>query len=500
MTVTRPSAELSHREIVTALGGVLTGMFVAILSNTIVANALPAIVADLHGSQTGYTWVVTATLLATTASTPIWGKLADLYPKKPLIQSAVVIFIVASVGAGLAGSMGTLIGWRLLQGVGAGGLQALAQAVIAAMIAPRQRGRYSGYTGAVLAAATVSGPLIGGLLVDAPGLGWRWCFFLGVPVGLAALVVVQKTLRLPTVRREVRLDYWGAALIVGGVSVLLVWISLAGKQFGWGSGISWTLVGLGVAALAAAVAVEAKVPEPVVPMWLFRRRTVVLSVLASMVVGVVMFGGSVFVGQYFQIGRDYSPMIAGLLSLPLIAGLVLASTVSGRLISRYGRWKPYLVAGTLLVACGLLLLGTIDHATPVWQVGTYLALLGLGMGMTIQNLVLAVQNTVDVTEVGAASALVAFLRTMGGTIGVTLLGVLLDNRVAALLGGTTGALEALTTTTPAQAATIRAAYSDGIGQLFLIAAAASLITVVAVLLIREVPLRTTIAREHEPRP
>jgi MFS family permease len=192
--MTAPSTpQLSHREIVTALSGVLTGMFVAILSNTIVANALPAMVADLHGSQTGYTWVVTATLLATTASTPIWGKLADLFPKKPLVQAAVVIFILASVGAGFADSMGSLIAWRFAQGIGAGGLQALAQVVIAAIIPPRQRGRYSGYLGAVLAAATVSGPLVGGLLVDAPGLGWRACFFVGVPVGLAALVVMQKT-------------------------------------------------------------------------------------------------------------------------------------------------------------------------------------------------------------------------------------------------------------------------------------------------------------------
>src|SRR3954469_12715289 len=314
-TPTPVGPELSNRQIVRTLTGLLTGMFVAILSNTIVANALPAIVTDLQGSQTGYTWVVTATLLATTASTPIWGKLDDLFPKKPLVQTAIVIFIVASVGAGFAGSMGTLIAWRFLQGIGAGGLQALVQVVLAAIIPPRQRGRYSGYTGSVLAAATVSGPLVGGLLVDTPGLGWRWTFFVGVPVGLIALVVLQKTLRVPTVRREVKLDYWGASLIVGGVSTLLVWVSLAGEQFAWNSATSWTLVALGVAALAVAGWVGRKVPEPVVPMWLFRQRTVVLSVLASAVVGVVMFGGSIFLGQYFQIGRGYSPMASGLLTL-----------------------------------------------------------------------------------------------------------------------------------------------------------------------------------------
>ncbi|MCO1655087.1 MDR family MFS transporter [Pseudonocardia humida] len=489
---------LSHRQIVTTLSGLLTGMFVAILSNTIVSNALPAIVSDLGGSQTGYTWIVTATLLATTASTPIWGKLADLFPKKPLVQAATVIFIVASIGAGFAGSMGEMIGWRFLQGVGAGGLQALAQVVIAAIIPPRERGRYSGYMGSVLAAATVSGPLIGGLLVDTPGLGWQATFFVGVPVALISLVVVQKTLRLPTVRREVKLDYWGAALIVGGVSTLLVWVSLAGEQFPWSSPTSLALVAMGVAALVAAVIVETKVPEPVVPMWLFRERTVVLSVLASMIAGVVMFGGSVFLGQYFQIGRAYSPMAAGLLTLPLIGGLVVSSTVSGQLISRFGRWKPYLLAGAALITTGLTLLATIDHATPVWEVSIFLVLLGTGMGMTMQNLVLAVQNTVDVSNVGAASSLVAFLRSMGGTVGVTLLGVVLDDRVSQLLGGSTGALQALGTAPPAQAGLIRAAYGDGISFVFLICAAASLVTLVSVILIREVPLRTTIEKAPAP--
>jgi EmrB/QacA subfamily drug resistance transporter len=486
--------ELSHRQIVSTLSGLLTGMFVAILSNTIVANALPAIVTDLQGSQTGYTWVVTATLLATTASTPIWGKLADLFPKKPLVQTAIVIFIVASVGAGFAGSMGTLIAWRFLQGIGAGGLQALVQVVLAAIIPPRQRGRYSGYTGSVLAAATVSGPLVGGLLVDTPGLGWRWTFFVGVPVGLVALFVLQKTLRVPTVRREVKLDYWGASLIVGGVSTLLVWVSLAGEQFAWNSATSWTLVALGLVALAIAGWVETRVPEPVVPMWLFRERTVVLSVLASVVVGVVMFGGSVFLGQYFQIGRGYSPMAAGLLTLPLILGLAASSTVSGQLISRFGRWKPYLLTGASMVTAGLVLLSTIDHTTPVWEVGGFLLVLGTGMGMTVQNLVLAVQNTVDVSNVGAASSLVAFLRSMGGTIGVTLLGVLLEGRVSDLLGGGSATLAAIATASDAQEAAIRAAYGDAMGFVFLLAAVASLITLSAVVLIKEVPLRNTVAK------
>lgn len=494
--------ERTKREVLTALSGLLLAMFVAILSSTIVSNALPTIVADLRGSQTGYTWVVTATLLTTTATTPIWGKLSDLFSKKLLVQVAILIFIVGSTGAGLAGSMGTLIGWRAVQGVGAGGLQALAQVVIAALIPPRERGRYSGYLGAVLAAATVSGPLVGGLLVDTPALGWRWCSFVGVPIGLIALVVLQRTLHVPTLRRPVKLDYLGAALIAGGVSVILVWISLAGEQFPWASTTSLTLGGLGVAALLAAVFVELRAPEPVVPMSLFRERTVVLSVLASLVVGLVMFGGTVFLGQYFQVARSYDPTTAGLLTLPLVGGLLLSSTVSGQLISRYGRWKPYLVAGALLITAGLGMLTTIDHTTPVIRIGAFLVVLGIGIGMSMQNLVLAVQNTVDAGRIGAASSTVAFLRSLGGTVGVTVLGVVLSGRVGELLGGAVpgGGLESLSTATPAQAEAVRAAYGDGIALVFGIAGVASLVTLVAVLLIQEVPLRTTIGAAPDPTP
>ncbi len=439
--IPEPTPERSHREILAALSGLLLAMFVAILSSTIVSNALPTIIADLNGSQTGYTWVVTATLLTTTVSTPVWGKLADLLDKKLLVQIAIVIFIVGSVGAGLAGSIESLIGWRAVQGVGAGGLQALAQVIIAVLISPRERGRYSGYMGAMLAAATVSGPLAGGLLVDTPALGWRWCFFVGVPVGLVAMVVLQRTLAITTSPRaeRLRLDYLGAALITGGVSTLLIWVSLAGEQFGWTSPTSLILAGVGAATLVAAVVVELRVPEPMVPMSLFRERTVVLAVLASLVVGLVMFGGSVFLGQYFQLARSFGPTEAGLLTLPMIAGLLVASTGSGQLISRYGRWKPFLVTGAVLITTGLGLLSTIDHSTPVLEISGFLVVLGLGVGMSMQNLVLAVQNTVDLRNMGAASSLVSFLRSLGGTVGVTVLGVVLSSRVAQLLGGSAAA-------------------------------------------------------------
>src|ERR1700710_372692 len=282
---------MTHREVLEALSGLLLAMFVAMLSSTVVSNALPRIVESLHGSQTGYTWVVVATLLAVTATTPIWGKLSDQFSKKTLVQSALVIYVAGSVVAGTAANMQILIGARVIQGLGVGGLTALVQVVIASMVSPRERGRYSGYIGAVFATATVSGPLIGGLIVDTPGLGWRWCFFVGIPVAVVAFGVLQKTLHLPVVRREHHIDYLGATLLMGGVSILLVWVSLAGNQFAWASAASYAMVVVGLAVVAAAVYVEGRVAvEPIIPLRLFRDRTTALATAASVLIGVAMFG------------------------------------------------------------------------------------------------------------------------------------------------------------------------------------------------------------------
>jgi MFS family permease len=295
---------MSHREVLEALSGLLLGMFVAMLSSTVVANALPTIIGDLGGGESAYTWVVTATLLATTATTPIWGKLADLFSRKMLVQVGLVIFVVGSGLAGIAPGIGWLIAARAVQGVGVGGLTALVQVVMAAMIPPRERGRYSGYLGATFALATISGPLLGGLIVDTSWLGWRWCFLVGAPFALAAFVVLQKTLHLPVVRRaDVSIDYLGATLIVGGVSTLLIWVSLAGHQFAWGSAATALMVGGGLLLLALAIWVESRAKEPVIPLRLFRDRNTALSTAASLFVGVALFGGTVFLSQYFQISR-----------------------------------------------------------------------------------------------------------------------------------------------------------------------------------------------------
>jgi EmrB/QacA subfamily drug resistance transporter len=499
--------QMSHREVMEALSGLLLAMFVAMLSSTIVSNALPRIVTDLDGSQTGYTWVVVATLLTMTASTPIWGKLADQFNKKILVQSALVIFSIGSVIAGFAPTMEVLIGARAIQGLGVGGLTALVQVVIATMVPPRERGRYSGYIGAVFAMATISGPLVGGLLVDT--VGWRWCFFFGIPVALVAFVVLQKTLRIPVVRREVHIDYLGATLLVGGVSLLLVWVSLAGSQFAWTSTTSIALVLGGLVVVAAAIYVEIKVArDPIIPMRLFRDRTTSLATLASVLIGLAMFGATVYLSQYFQLARGMSPTRAGLMSVAMVGGLLVSSIISGRLITKTGKWKKFLVGGMVLVIVGLLLLSTIDDTTDLWVVGAFMAVLGLGLGATMQNLVLAVQNNTSQADMGAASAVVAFFRSMGGSVGVSALGAVLGHQVAdeisrglARLGIEGGAdahqIPDLATLPEPVRVVVEHAFGVATGHIFLVAAPFAVAALVAVLFIQEVPMRETL--EDEPR-
>ena len=508
------SGEMTHRQVLEALSGLLLAMFVAMLSSTIVSNALPTIVDDLEGSQTGYTWVVVATMLAMTATMPIWGKFADLFDKKVLVQTALVIFSVGSLIAGFAPSMEVLIGARVVQGLGVGGLTALVQVIIATMVSPRERGRYSGYIGAVFAIATVSGPLVGGVLVDT--VGWRWCFFAGLPVAALAFVVLQRTLRLPVVKRDVSIDYLGAFLLVGGVSILLIWVSLGGQNFDW---ISWTsglLVIGAVAVISAAVYVEANVAkDPMIPLRLFRYRTLSLATVASVLIGVAMFGSTVYLSLYFQRAKDMSPTGAGLMSICMVAGLLVSSILSGRIITATGLWKRWLVGGMVGVIAGIALLSTIDAGTPLWHTGVFMAVLGVGLGATQQNLVLAVQNTIALADMGAGSSVVAFFRSLGGSIGVAALGAVLAHQVA---GAVKSGLSALLADNPELAsqaarntggipdvsgmpAPIRAifesAFGDATGHIFLVALPFAIGALIAVFFIKEAPLRTSVKRDDE---
>ncbi|ELP67517.1 MFS transporter [Streptomyces turgidiscabies] len=499
-------APMTHRQIMEALTGLLLGMFVAILSSTIVSNALPDIIKDLGGGQSAYTWVVTASLLAMTASTPLWGKLADLFSKKLLIQFALVIFVLGSAAAGLSQNAGMLITFRAVQGVGMGGLSALAQIILAAMISPRERGRYNGYLGATFATAMVGGPLIGGVITDTSWLGWRWCFYVGVPFAVVALIVLQRTLHLPIVKRKAKVDWTGAFFITAAVCLLLVWVTFAGDKYDWVSWQTYAMIGGTVALLGVFVLVESKASEPIIPLRLFRNRTITLASLASLFVGVAMFAGTIFFSQYFQLARDKSPTMSGVMTIPMIGGLFVASTVSGQVITRTGRWKAWLLSGGVLVTAGLGLLGTLRYDTAYWHVAIYMALLGLGVGMMMQNLVLCTQNQVSPSDLGVASSVVTFFRSLGGAIGVSALGAVLSHRItdhlkdglatidpkyaAGLSGSTNNAIPDLDALPAPLRTVIEGAYGHGIGDVFLYAAPAALLALVFSLFIKEVPLRT----------
>ncbi|WP_370468497.1 MDR family MFS transporter [Streptacidiphilus sp. P02-A3a] len=515
-----PAGSMSHREIMEALSGLILGLFTAMLSSTIVTNALPRILSDLHGGESAYTWIIAGALLSITATTPLWGKLADLFSKKLLVQISLVIYIVASALAGLSQTPAELIACRVVQGIGVGGMSALAQVCMAAMISPRQRGRYSGYLGMAFALATVSGPLIGGTIVDTSWLGWRWCFYICVPLALIAIVILQKTLHLPTVRRQVKIDYLGATLIAASVSLLLVWVTIAGQSFAWES---WQTVAMVLGSLLLgllAVRVEQRAENPVIPISLFRYRTVVLALVASVMVGVGMYGTTTFLSQFFQLSRDESPIMAGVATIPMVIGLALASTFVGRLITRTGKWKIYLVLGSASLTVGLAMLGTLRRDTSYGLIAVAMVLTGVGIGTVMQNLVLAVQNTVPAKELGASSSLVTFFRTMGGAIGVSALGALLTHQVTHYVGQGLAAAHQ-----PASAAAglggssipdlsliptqvrplVESAFGHGIGEVFLVCAPFALIAMVSVWLIRETPLsersgveRVTTSEPSEP--
>ncbi|MDQ0802343.1 MDR family MFS transporter [Arthrobacter sp. SLBN-112] len=499
-----PGAPMNHRQIMEALTGLLAAFFTAILSSTIVANALPTIMSELKGTQTDFAWVITAALLANAATTPIWGKLADLFDKKVLVQLSIVIFVAGSVMAGFSESIPFLLTARVIQGIAMGGLTALAQAIIGSIIPPRERGKYSGYMGGVMAVGTAGGPLLGGFIVDS-SLGWRWTFFVCVPLAVVALILLQVTLKIPHVRRPAKIDWFGAVLLTSGVSLLLIWVSFAGQPdyYDWWSWQSAVMVGGGVLLLALLVLVESKVSQPIIPLKIISERTTALAIVASVAVGVAMFGSSTFLGQYYQVARGATPTEAGLLTLPMIAGNLVGSVVSGQLISRYGKWKRFLIGGTILLIGGLALAGTMDHTTELWLTGLYTGIFGIGLGMLMQNLVLAVQNTVQAKDIGSASASVAFFRSVGGAIGVSVLGAIMANHVKDLAtdgltklgvqatgnGGASMDLKDL----PAPIADImRAAYGDATAGIFMISAIVSAVALIAVIFIKEVPLRKTV--------
>lgn len=509
---------MSHRRVLEALSGLLLGMFVSMLASTVVSTSLPVIVHDLGGDQTAFTWVVTATLLTTAISTPVWGKLADLFNRKLLIQIAIVIFVLATAAAGFSQDTSTLIAFRAVQGIGAGGLAALSQVIMADIISPRERGRYMGLFGAVMAVATVGGPLLGGFITDT--WGWRWNFFVALPFAVAALVILQRTLHLPhRDKKKVRIDYFGIVLLSTAVSLLLIWVTLAGDSFDWWSAQTIWMVGGAILATILFIVVELRVKDPLVPLTLFRNRTFTLAVVASIATGIAMFGASVFLGQYMQLARGATPTEAGLMTIPMIAGLLLSSVGVGALITRFGRWKPFLIAGSVFLIAGSYLLSTIHYDTNFALVSLYMFLLGAGVGMTMQNLVLIVQNTSKPTEIGVASSGVTFFRSLGGTIGVSLMGAALATKVTDLMTAAkdditkaimslgakgaevaqtlqSGAIPKVSSMPHAIRVIFEDIYAQGISHSFLIAVPFAVVSLIAILFLPNVPLTRMTTKER----
>lgn len=401
-------------------------MLLAALDQSIVGTALPRIVSDLGGLDK-LSWVVTAYLLTSTASTPLWGKISDLYGRRPIFQSAIVIFLAGSLLAGFSHNMEELIGFRAIQGLGAGGLMALAFAIIGDVIPPRERGRYQGYFGAVFGVSSVAGPLLGGWLTDGPG--WHWIFWLNIPIGLVALVITSYALKMPRIHQNAKVDWAGAGLIVGAVSALLLYLSWRGKTYGWTEG--WALVLLigGLALAAIFVLVENNVREPIIPMRLFKNRTFSVGNVFGFIMGFGMFGGIIYLPVYLQVVKGWTPTHSGLAMLPMVVGIFTTSIGSGRLMSKNGRYRIYPILGGAIMTTAMFLMSTLAMDTPFWTIALFEFLLGAGLGFSMQTITVAVQNAIERRDMGVATSAVTFFRSMGGAFGTAIFGAVLTTRL-----------------------------------------------------------------------
>jgi len=514
----------SHRQTVMILIGLMMGMFLAALDQTVVSTAIRTIADDLNGFSL-QAWATTAFLITSTISTPLYGKLSDIYGRKPFFLFAISIFIAGSALCGLSRSMYELAAFRAIQGIGAGGLFSMALAIIGDIVPPRQRARYQGYFLAVFGTSSVLGPVLGGLFAGANSIlgisGWRWIFYINVPIGLAALVVVNRVLHIPHTRRDHRIDWQGAvALIIGLVPLLIV--AEQGRIWGWSSGRSMLCYGLGIVGLVLFYLAERMCKDDaLIPLRLFRGRTFTVATMSSVIIGMGMFGAILVLPLYLQIVKGYSPTGAGLATLPLVLGIMAGSVISGQTISRTGRYKIFPIVGTGLMVVGLYLFSLIGADTPLWKTALIMPIVGLGLGGNMQPIILAIQNAVSPREIGVATSSVTFFRQMGGTLGTAVfLSVLLSTlpgRIADAFNSVRGTpgFQAALAAHPDQAATLQAAgsgnadlndtsfisrlapviahpfkvgFSDSMSTVFLMGAAIMVVGFVIVLLLPEIPL------------
>jgi EmrB/QacA subfamily drug resistance transporter len=492
---------LNHDQIKLVMVGLMAGMFLAALDQSIVGTALPRIVSDLGGLDK-LSWVITAYLLTSTATTPLWGKISDLYGRRIIFQTAIVIFLIGSALCGLSQNMEQLIIFRALQGIGGGGLFAIALATIGDIVPPRERGRYQGYFGAVFGVSSVAGPLLGGWFTDGPG--WRWIFYINIPIGIAALVIISYALNIPLHKREAKIDYLGAAVIVSAVTSLLLYLNWAGEQYGWTSPQSLWLVGVALILTVAFIFVELRAPEPIIPMPLFRIPTFTIGNSFNFMVGVAMFGAIVFLPLYLQAAKGMSPTESGLGMLPMVFGLFTMSLFSGRYITRTGKYRIFPILGSSIVIVALVLLSRIHADSSYWELAIFSWMFGSGIGMTMQTVVTAVQNVVPFKDMGAATSSTSFFRSLGGAIGTAIFGAILSSRLvmhldkelATLPAGSVdpskidaNSIESIHALTEPVKGMVLSAYSMAIDDIFLTAIPFMIVALIIALCLKEVPLR-----------
>jgi EmrB/QacA subfamily drug resistance transporter len=517
MSETKTAGQLSHKEIMAVLSGLMMGMLLAALDQTIVSTALKRIVEDFNGLS-HYTWVVTAYLLTSTASTPLYGKISDLYGRRPVFQFAIVTFLVGSFAAGAAQTMNQLIIFRALQGLGAGGLMALTFVIISDIVSPRDRGKYQGYFGGVWGLSSVAGPLLGGFFSDHGHIlgivGWRWIFYINLPIGLAALVITSASLHIPKVKREHKIDYLGALIMVSGVSALLLAVSVFGPENGWTAPKTLTAFGVFGLLFIAFLLQENRAKEPILPLTLFKNHTFSVTSIMAFIIGAGMFGAIIMVPLYLQIVQGNSATAAGLKLIPFMIGIVSMSIYSGKTISKHGHYKRFPIIGLILMAIGVGAMTTLAIHTPYWKLAIYACLIGMGLGFSMQTIVIALQNSVEFKDMGVSTSANTFFRSVGGTIGVTIFGAVYASKLAhelpkaiasvattnptAMAGATPEKFAQLKNNTtvlksftPQLQEGIMGAFVKGFHSVFITALPVILVGLIFAFILKETPLRTS---------